>query len=95
MLPAAGSGVEGAGLLVLVHGQRPGAVAVAGGAKKLDLLSDGVYARVMDAWAQPLAFSILILACILMGLFGAESRPGFSDGRTGQKERWFIHSKND
>jgi len=49
----------------------------------------------MDAWAQPLAFAILILACILMGLFGAESRPGFSDGRTGHKERWFIHSKND
>ena len=95
MLPAAGGGVEGAGLLILVHGQRPGAVAVAGGAKKLDLLSEGVYARVMDAWAQPLAFAILILACILMGLFGAESRPGFSDGRTGHKERWFIHSKND
>jgi len=49
----------------------------------------------MDAWAQPLAFTILVIACILMGLFGAESRPGFAGGRTNVKERWFVHSKND
>jgi len=49
----------------------------------------------MDAWAQPLAFTILAIACILMGLFGAESRPGFAGGRTDVKERWFVHSRND
>ena len=49
----------------------------------------------MDAWAQPLAFAVLIAACVLMGVFGAESRPGFANGRTDVKERWFIHSKHD
>ena len=49
----------------------------------------------MDAWAQPLAFTILVIACILMGLFGAESRPGFAGGRTDVKERWFVHSRNE
>jgi hypothetical protein len=49
----------------------------------------------MDAWAQPLAFAILILACVLMGLFGTDSRPGFADGRTDRKERWFVHSRTD
>ncbi len=49
----------------------------------------------MGAWAQPLAFAILILACVLMGLFGADSRPGFSDGRTDRKDRWFVHSRTD
>jgi len=49
----------------------------------------------MGSWAQPLAFAILILACVLMGLFGADSRSGFSDGRTDVKDRWFVHSKTD
>ena len=49
----------------------------------------------MDVWALPVAFAILILACVLMGLFGADSRPGFSDGRTDRKERWFVHSRTD
>ena len=47
------------------------------------------------AWYQPIAFTLLFAACLLMGLFGAESRPGFKDGRTDVKERWFFHSKND
>ena len=49
----------------------------------------------MGSWAQPLAFAILILVCVLMGWFGADSRPGFSDGRTDVKDRWFVHSKTD
>jgi hypothetical protein len=54
------------------------------------------YAAIMDpAWYQPLAFGILIVSCLLMGLFGTESRPGFREGRTDVKERWFIHSKDD
>ena len=63
--------------------------------KKLYLLTKWVYSRSMDAWAQPLAFALLILVCVLMGLFGADSRPGFSDGRTDRKDRWFVHSKTD
>jgi hypothetical protein len=28
---------------------------------------------------------------VLVWRFGADSRPGFSDGRTDVRERWFIH----
>ena len=28
-------------------------------------------------------------------LWGADSRPTFSDGRSDYKERWFIHSRRD
>ena len=42
-----------------------------------------------------LGLALLILVCVLMGLFGADSRPGFSDGRTDVKDRWFVHSKTD
>jgi hypothetical protein len=44
---------------------------------------------------------LLILAAILLALdllvyfWGAESRPGFSDGRSDVKESWFVHSRND
>jgi hypothetical protein len=38
---------------------------------------------------------IFVACCILMGLFGADSRPGFSDGRTDVKEKFFFHSKHD
>jgi hypothetical protein len=31
----------------------------------------------------------------MMGFFGAESRPGFVDGRFGMKDRWFFHSRID
>jgi len=43
---------------------------------------------------------LLILALILFALdilvyfFGADSRPGFGDGRPDRKESWFIHSRN-
>lgn len=46
-------------------------------------------------WYQPLAFGILAVACILMGLFGAESRPHFMTGKLDPKERWFVHSRHD
>jgi len=82
--------------LLVIDGRGDGAPeAGARGANKLDLMSGEVYARDMGAWAQPLAFAILILACVLMGLFGADSRPGFSDGRTDRKDRWFVHSRTD
>ena len=48
-----------------------------------------------SAWYFPLAMTILWVSCILMGLIAAEDRPGFRDGRTDVKERWFIHSKRD
>jgi hypothetical protein len=49
----------------------------------------------MEAWYLPMALALLAIACVLMGLFGAESRPGFVDGRVDKKERWFIHTKRD
>jgi hypothetical protein len=49
----------------------------------------------MDAWAQPVAFVILIVACVLMGVMGADSRPGFSGARADRKEPWFPHSRHD
>ncbi len=47
------------------------------------------------AWYLPIALAALIAACVLMGLFGADSRPGFSDGRSAVKVKWFFHSKDD
>jgi hypothetical protein len=49
----------------------------------------------MEALYLPAALVMLALACLVMGLFGAESRPGFVDGRVDKKERWFVHSKID
>jgi hypothetical protein len=49
----------------------------------------------MEAWYQPVAFTILIVACFVMGLLGADSRPGFIGGRSDAKERWFVHSRDD
>jgi hypothetical protein len=49
----------------------------------------------MEAFYLPAALILLALACLVMGLFGAESRPGFVDGRVDVKERWFVHSKSD
>lgn len=53
------------------------------------------YAGAVDWWYQPIAFAVLFVACIVMGLMGADSRPGFSNGRTDVKERWFIHNRYD
>jgi len=47
------------------------------------------------AWYLPTALALLILSCIVMGLYGTESRPGFAGGRTDRKERWFPHSRLD
>ena len=49
----------------------------------------------MSAWHLPIAYGVLILACVLMGIFGADSRPGFADGKVHYKERWFFHSRHD
>jgi len=46
-------------------------------------------------WYEPLALAILVAACVLMGLFGADSRPHFSTGKLFPKERWFIHIRRD
>lgn len=46
----------------------------------------------MLALAVVAAFIALALAA---QRWGAESRPGFTDGRTDYKERWFIHSRGD
>jgi hypothetical protein len=49
----------------------------------------------MEAFYLPAALALGAVACLLMGLFGAESRPGFVDGLIDSKERWFSHSKID
>jgi hypothetical protein len=54
-----------------------------------------VYARDVGDWAQPIAFVVLILACLVMGALSADSRPGFSGVRSTYKERWFPHSRRD
>jgi hypothetical protein len=43
----------------------------------------------------PTALVLLVLISLFMGLFGAESRPGFDETRSNHKERWFFHSRND
>jgi len=43
----------------------------------------------------PTALALLVLISLFMGLFGAESRPGFDESRSDKKERWFPHSRND
>jgi hypothetical protein len=40
-------------------------------------------------------WSVFFLCCLALGVFGADSRPGFSGGRTEVKERWFVHSRDD
>jgi hypothetical protein len=49
----------------------------------------------VEGFYLPTALVLLALACLVMGLFGAESRPGFDETRSNHKERWFFHSKND
>ena len=38
---------------------------------------------------------IVLVFDIVVGFFGVDSRPGFSDGRADVKDRWFVHSKAD
>ena len=54
-----------------------------------------VYARPMGDWAQPMAFVILFLSCLVLGALSADSRPGFSGVKSDYKERWFPHSRLD
>ena len=49
----------------------------------------------MGAWAQPLAFALLVLACIVLGVMSADSRPEFNGVRSSSRERWFPHSRRD
>ena len=46
-------------------------------------------------WYVALVFVGFCLACLLLGLMSADSRPGWLTGRFDQKERWFIHSIRD
>lgn len=50
----------------------------------------------MDAaWYLPTALAVLFALCVVMGLTGADSRPGFSNGRTDVKHRWFVHARDE
>ena len=49
----------------------------------------------MGSWDLPIGLLILCLVALAFGALAADSRPGFSDGRTDYKERWFPHSRND
>jgi hypothetical protein len=40
-------------------------------------------------------FVILIPVAVVSWVWGADSRPGFSDGRADRVERWFPHSRTD
>lgn len=48
-----------------------------------------------SSWYLPVALTILVAACLLMGLIGADSRPGFDGRPSSYKERWFVHSRHD
>jgi hypothetical protein len=49
----------------------------------------------MDAWAQPVAFILLFVACGVLGLMSAESRSEFNGIKATHRERWFPHSRKD
>jgi hypothetical protein len=48
-----------------------------------------------SAWYLPLALTMLLAACAVLGLMSADSRPGFDGRPSSYKERWFIHSRRD
>jgi hypothetical protein len=50
---------------------------------------------VSSAWYLPIALTLLIAACIALGLMSADSRRGFDGRPSSYKERWFIHSRRD
>jgi hypothetical protein len=39
--------------------------------------------------------AIFIAIIVVGGIWGADSRPNFRDGRTNYKERYFFHSRRD
>jgi hypothetical protein len=43
----------------------------------------------------PVLFAILVPVAVVSWFWGADSRPGFSDGRVDRVERFFFHSKSD
>jgi hypothetical protein len=75
--------------------QPKSALDLRGRPNRLAVLDTDAYARIMAAWYLPIALALLALACVFMGFFGAESRPGFNEDRSDRKDRWFYHSKND
>jgi hypothetical protein len=42
-----------------------------------------------------LIFAAFIVLAIASHLWGADTRPGFADGRVDRIERWFPHSRAD
>src|ERR1051325_6666522 len=46
-------------------------------------------------YARAMGLALLILACLLLGILSADSRPGFSGLRSSVKDRWFPHSRRD
>jgi hypothetical protein len=40
-------------------------------------------------------FAVLVPVAVVSWFWGADSRPGFSDGRVDRVERWFPHSRTD
>jgi hypothetical protein len=42
-----------------------------------------------------LLVGVFIALALASELWGADSRPGFSDGRVDRVERWFPHSRGD
>jgi hypothetical protein len=40
-------------------------------------------------------FAVFVPLAIAAWFWGADSRPGFSDGRVDRVERWFPHSRTD
>lgn len=62
----------------------------------MGVLSEVAYAEFMSsAWYLPIALTLLIAACVALGLMSADSRPGFDGRPSSYKERWFIHSRRD
>ncbi|HKW71271.1 MAG TPA: hypothetical protein VJQ08_00425 [Candidatus Dormibacteraeota bacterium] len=49
----------------------------------------------MDVWVVPLSLALFVLACLALGFFAVDSRPGFTGVGTAYKERWFPHSRED
>jgi hypothetical protein len=61
----------------------------------MDTLLQAYAQSVSSAWYLPIALTLLIAACIALGLMSADSRRGFDGRPSSYKERWFIHSRRD
>lgn len=61
----------------------------------MDTLVQSYASFVSSAWYLPIALTLLVAACFVLGLMSADSRPGFDGRPSSYKERWFIHSRRD